>query len=128
MNKRITIIAVIFIILAIVLGAFGAHALKAVLTTEQLTSYETGVKYQMYSALGLLILGLNEEKLKFSLKATSALLIVGTIFFSFSIYILSLQDTLGVSLRFLGPITPIGGSLLIIGWSIFLYKLISVRN
>lgn len=128
MNRKTTIFGVIFIVLAIIFGAFGAHALKEVLTSEQLLSFETGVKYQMYSGLGLLILGLNEDRLKFSLTGTNTLLIAGTLFFSFSIYCLSLQDILGLSLKFLGPVTPIGGALLITGWAIFLYKLISVRN
>jgi uncharacterized membrane protein YgdD (TMEM256/DUF423 family) len=115
-QKTIFLWAIFFIATAIILGAFGAHALKKVLSNESLMSFETGVKYQIYQGLGLLFLGTMVEKWNFNVKWPILLLILGTILFSFSIYGLSLQVPMGVSLRFLGPITPLGGSLLIIGW------------
>lgn len=102
---------------AIILGAFGAHALKVRLSVEQLSSFETGVKYQMYHALFLLVLSFNSdctEKLK---KTLFYLIVSGVLLFSGSIYLLSTRVISGFELKFLGPITPIGGLLLIIAWT-----------
>ena len=120
--KNITlIIGAIYGLTSVILGAFGAHALKKVLTVERLTSFETGVKYQMYHALLLLLIGFF---LKFETgieKATAWFIILGVIFFSVSIYFLSFQEVWGVNLKFLGPITPIGGLLMITGWALLIY-------
>ncbi|WP_299530273.1 DUF423 domain-containing protein [Ulvibacterium sp.] len=111
-------------LLAVVFGAFGAHALKKSFTEEQLKSFETGVKYQMYHALLLIVLG-------FNFGFTSALesyiahcIIWGTFLFSFSIYGLTLSASQGRKWRFLGPITPLGGLLLVIGWGLLLYSFV----
>lgn len=127
MNKKIIIAATLFILIAIILGAFGAHALKKVLTQEQLFSFETGVKYQMYNGLSILILGMNDKKFSFSLKNINSLLIIGTCLFSFTIYLLSLQNVMGINLKFLGPITPVGGFLIITGWIVFLVNLVKSK-
>lgn len=124
MNRKIMLIAICMIMLAIVLGAFGAHGLKEYLSSEKLGSFETGVKYQMYHGLALLAIGLSSDKFSFSLRSVTTLLFLGTFLFSVSIYLLGIQDILGVSLKFLGPVTPIGGSLLIVGWLIFFVKLL----
>lgn len=120
--KTLTLIAGAFYgMLSVILGAFGAHAFKKILSVERLASFETGVKYQMYSALLLLALGFF---LKFETSVerwASALLILGTFFFSVSIYFLSFQDFFGVNLRFLGPVTPLGGLLMILGWALLIY-------
>jgi uncharacterized membrane protein YgdD (TMEM256/DUF423 family) len=115
-QKRILLWAIAFISLSIVLGAFGAHALKDKISVDRLLSFETGVKYQMYHGLALLILGVLVEKWSFNFRLPINLLIVGTLLFSLSIYGLALQEITGQELKFLGPITPLGGSLLIIGW------------
>ena len=112
--------------LAVIFGAFGAHALKKILNNEQLKSFETGVKYQMYHALVLLIAGFN-----FNLETTSEkymvyCFIIGTILFSFSIYGLVISSALNKKLRFLGPITPIGGLLLVCGWVLLLYSSLNI--
>ncbi|MEW2920871.1 DUF423 domain-containing protein [Muricauda sp. ANG21] len=115
----------IYGLLAVIFGAFGAHALKKKLTPELLHSFETGVKYQMYHAIVLLVLGFN---LGFDGPLDSAIVncfIFGTLLFSFSIYALCLSAGKGEKLRFLGPITPIGGLLLVIGWALLLYSFIS---
>jgi uncharacterized membrane protein YgdD (TMEM256/DUF423 family) len=127
MNKNVLVIAICFIVVAIILGAFGAHGLKEHVTSEKLASFETGVKYQMYHGLALLVIGLNADKLAFSLTSVTGFIILGTLLFSVSIYFLAIQEMLGMSLKFLGPITPIGGGLLIIGWVIFLVKIIRLR-
>lgn len=112
-------------LLAVIFGAFGAHALKRKLTPELLHSFETGVKYQMYHAIVLLVLGFN---LGFDRALDSVMVhcfIFGTLLFSFSIYALCLSAAKGEKLRFLGPITPLGGLLLVIGWALLLYSFIS---
>ncbi|MFK7786223.1 MAG: DUF423 domain-containing protein [Crocinitomicaceae bacterium] len=124
MNRTSVISGIIFILVAITLGAFGAHALKEKLELTQLSSFEVGVKYQMYHGLALLAVGLGARQIPFSLKLFNGLIIAGTIAFSMSIYFLAIQEILGVKLSFLGPITPIGGSVLIIAWIILLIKLI----
>jgi|TARA_B110000467_G_C18163498_1_gene391009 uncharacterized membrane protein YgdD (TMEM256/DUF423 family) len=123
MNKKMMAWGAAFALLSVVLGAFGAHALKEVLTDSQLNSFETGVRYQMYHGLALLLIGFHADKLPKASPLTT-FLIIGTILFSGSIYLLNLQGVLGLSLAFLGPITPIGGFCLIIGWSILLISLL----
>ncbi|KJD35825.1 membrane protein [Tamlana sedimentorum] len=100
--------------LAIILGAFGAHALKKLLSVEQLKSFETGVKYQMYHAIVLLLLGFNYT---FSTSTMYWCFTIGILLFSFSIYGLVISDAKGKKLKVLGPITPIGGLLFVIGWA-----------
>ncbi len=112
-------------LLAVVLGAFGAHVLKQKLTPELLHSFETGVKYQMYHAIVLIVLSFN---LGFDGPLDSAIVscfVYGTLLFSFSIYGLCLSAAKGRKLRFLGPLTPIGGLLLVVGWALLLYSFIS---
>ncbi|GAA4077788.1 DUF423 domain-containing protein [Flavobacterium cheonanense] len=118
MDKKIFSAAGFFGMTAIVLGAFGAHALKKVLTVDQLVTFETGVKYQMYHALFLLFLGLNNH-LSFNTKKTILVLtILGIIFFSGSIYLLATDSLNDFNFKIIGFITPIGGLLLIMAWAI----------
>ena len=105
--------------LAIVLGAFGAHALKKILPDDQLKSFETGVKYQMYHAIVLLLLGFNFQ---FSTSAMYWCFTLGIVLFSFSIYGLVLSDVKEKKLKFLGPITPIGGLLFVAGWLLIIIQ------
>jgi len=130
MAKKFTIVGAILLILGVVLGAFGAHALKQVLVEypDKISSFETGIRYQIYMGFSFLIIGLNEEKLKFSLKPIFTLWLLGVLFFSCSIYFLSLQPILTISLKFLGPITPIGGLLIISGWIVFLFKVLKMSK
>ncbi|NRD20882.1 DUF423 domain-containing protein [Winogradskyella eckloniae] len=106
-----------FGMLSVIFGAFGAHALKKTLSNEQLHSFEVGVKYQMYHAIVLLVIGFNANTF---LSAMFWCFTIGIILFSFSIYGLVLSDVKGKKLRFLGPITPIGGLLFVIGWALLL--------
>ena len=107
--------------LSVILGAFGAHALKKILSVERLESFETGVRYQMYAAFFLLIAGYILKFDTSSQKWISIFMIAGTILFSFSIYMLSMQDYWGMNLKFLGPITPLGGLLMIISWAMLIF-------
>lgn len=121
------VIGAIYGMTSVILGAFGAHAFKKILSAERLTSFETGVKYQMYSALLLLIIGFF---LKFETSIerwASILLILGTFFFSVSIYFLSFQEILGGNFKFLGPVTPLGGLLIILGWLFLIITLVKLR-
>jgi uncharacterized membrane protein YgdD (TMEM256/DUF423 family) len=113
----ILVTAAVFGMLSVIFGAFGAHALKKILSKEQLHSFEVGVKYQMYHAIVLLVLSFNSNAIS---SATYWCFTTGIVLFSFSIYGLVLSDAKGRKLRFLGPITPIGGLLLVIGWFLLL--------
>jgi uncharacterized membrane protein YgdD (TMEM256/DUF423 family) len=107
----------IFGMLSVVFGAFGAHALKKILSSDQLHSFEVGVKYQMYHAIVLVLLGLNFEYITITIYWCFTL---GILLFSFSIYGLILSDAKGNKLKFLGPITPLGGLLFVMGWLLLL--------
>ena len=123
MERKIISSALILGITAIILGAFGAHALKKELTEEALVTFETGVKYQMYHALFLLFLGTTALVSDVVKKKVFQLVIVGVVFFSGSIYVLATRTITGIDFRPLGIVTPIGGALLILGWTALLWNL-----
>jgi len=117
MIKEITlIVAALYGGMAIILGAFGAHALKKIFSKEQLMSFETGVKYQMYHAIVLLLIGVQFPLVNTLEVMMVWLFMLGTFLFSFSIYGLCISSSKGNKLKFLGPITPLGGLLLVVGW------------
>jgi len=118
-HEIIIVTAAIFGMLVVIFGAFGAHALKKTLSSEQLQSFETGVKYQMYHSIVLLALGCSNLEIS---KAIFWCFTVGITLFSFSIYGLVLSNSRGKKLKFLGPITPIGGLLLVIGWFLLIVR------
>lgn len=112
----------IFGLTAVIFGAFGAHLLKKKLTQDQLQSFETGVKYQMYHAIILLLLGFQlNDKTTINNYIIYAF-ITGVILFSFSIYGLVISSANNKKIKALGPITPLGGLFLIIGWALLIYK------
>lgn len=121
MSQKIILTALILGALAIVLGAFGAHGLKKFLTTEQLISFETGVRYQMYHAFFLLFVGMTTFATDAQKKVVFILTILGVLFFSGSIYLLNTASYSGINKKILGPITPIGGILLIFSWIYLFY-------
>jgi uncharacterized membrane protein YgdD (TMEM256/DUF423 family) len=127
MNKRILISAAILAIIAIVLGAFGAHKLKELLPTESLNSFETGVRYQMYHVFLLLFLGLFSEIKNNTKKIIYRLTMIGTLFFSGSIYLLSTSIITSIDFSSIGFVTPIGGLLLIIAWFFLLRSFINLK-
>lgn len=116
MNNIVIITAALLGSLAIILGAFGAHAFKKILPSEKLESFEVGVRYQMYTAITLLILGLNFSFEYQSERIAFYLITLGTLLFSISIYFLAFAAYWKKNLKFLGPITPLGGLLMIAGW------------
>jgi len=99
--------------LAVALGAFGAHALKARLTPDLLTTFETGVRYQMYHALAMLAVALAMPRVPATslLSAAGWLFVLGTLLFSGSLYLLCLTEK-----RWSGAVTPFGGLAFIAGW------------
>lgn len=122
MNQITLLFASSYGAMAVIFGAFGAHALKKVLTEDLLKSFETGVKYQMYHAVVLLALSF---QLDFSTTIDSYIsysFIIGIFLFSFSIYGLVLSSAKGKKIKILGPITPLGGLFLVLGWSFLIYK------
>ena len=119
------VLGALFGFLAVAFGAFGAHALKKTLNDDQLKSFETGVKYQMYHAIVVLVLSFNLN-LETSLeKYMVYCFIFGILLFSFSIYALILGKSKGKNMKFLGPVTPIGGLLLLMGWGLLFYYFIA---
>lgn len=114
-QKQRSILGVLFCGTAVILGAFGAHLLKAYLSSDALQSYEVGVRYQFFHGLALLFLSMDKRSF---IKRTVLFFVVGTVLFSGSIYGLSISNHQSIVLlpKILGPITPIGGLLLILGW------------
>jgi len=127
MKNFTLIIGGIYGLLSVILGAFGAHAFKKILSIERLESFETGVRYQMYAAFFLLIVGYILKFETTSEKWISILMIAGTFLFSVSIYFLAFQDYLGMNLKFLGPITPLGGLFMIISWTMLIWYFAKVK-
>jgi uncharacterized membrane protein YgdD (TMEM256/DUF423 family) len=123
MDKKIISTGAILGMIAIILGAFGAHALKKIVPIEALSTFETGVKYQMYHALFLVFLGLATELSKKAQKIIYYLVVFGVIFFSGSIYLLATKSLTSFDFKATGIITPIGGLLLILAWGILLFNL-----
>jgi uncharacterized membrane protein YgdD (TMEM256/DUF423 family) len=103
--------------LAILLGAFGAHALKDLLTTDQLLSFETAVRYQMYHVIVLLFVNTHKGFSTVQKNRISWLFFFGILFFSGSIYVIQLTKITAKSIWF---VTPFGGLLLVIGWGCML--------
>ena len=127
MKNFTLIIGGIYGLLSVILGAFGAHAFKKILSVERLESFETGVRYQIYAAFFLLIVGYILKFETSSEKWISILMIAGAFLFSVSIYFLSFQDYWGINLKFLGPITPLGGLFMIISWGMLIWHFVKAK-
>jgi uncharacterized membrane protein YgdD (TMEM256/DUF423 family) len=117
LSQRLTIhpgkVGAVLALLAVAFGAFGAHALREIVTPERLQTFETGVRYQMYHALALLVMSVLPLKHYWA----AWLLLIGTLIFSGSLYLLVLTG-IGV----FGAITPLGGVLQIIGWVLLIFS------
>lgn len=108
--------------IAVILGAFGAHILKEKLSPELLSTFETGVRYQFYHALGLFIVGIliKDSQNKF-FQWAGICFTIGVVFFSGSLYLISTHEIIGlINYKWAGPLTPIGGLCFIAGW-LFLF-------
>jgi uncharacterized membrane protein YgdD (TMEM256/DUF423 family) len=126
-HKKIVISASVLAAVAIALGAFGAHGLKQLISVESLAIFETGVTYQMYHALALLALGLSAVVSSKTTRVVFRFFVFGILFFSGSLYFLALKSIMPFSVSFLGPVTPIGGLLLILGWARLIYGVLKKK-
>lgn len=126
MNRTIFITATIVGMIAIVLGAFAAHGLKSLIPLESQHTFETGVRYQMYHAFFLFIIGNLKILNKKAKRAIFYLVIIGLVFFSGSIYGLATNALTSFDFKSIGFITPIGGLLLIMAWLILLINFLKM--
>jgi uncharacterized membrane protein YgdD (TMEM256/DUF423 family) len=132
MHRSIQLRGIVFAAIAVILGAFGAHALKAVLPLDRLQVFETGVRYQIIHSIALIVLSLNLTKYEDATFASkwmhraALFMTIGIVLFSGSLYIISTSSILPFSVGpWMGPITPIGGLFFIIGltsWGIASYR------
>jgi len=130
MYKPFIITALLFGALAVLLGAFGAHGLKAYANEQILSTYETAVKYQFFHVFALALAGVlyKEYPIKGILIA-GRLFIIGTFFFSGSLYLLTLLSINGnTQFKWIGAITPIGGLLLTSGWVLLAVKIAGYKR
>lgn len=127
MNKTILITGAVLALIAVLLGAFGAHGLEKLVDAKNINSFRTGVRYQMYHAIGCLILGNMNMLSQIHKRRVFYVFLIGIILFSGSIYLLVLDEVLGVSLSSIGFITPLGGSVLIAGWIFFIIYLSKIK-
>jgi uncharacterized membrane protein YgdD (TMEM256/DUF423 family) len=116
MNRTIFLTGIFVGVLAVALGAFGAHGLEKLVDAEAIRTFETGVKYQVYHALFLLVLSSTSLLPRQKKKAPFYLVTVGVFLFSFSIYFLATNSLTQFNFKTIGFVTPIGGLLLVLGW------------
>ncbi|MBL4662939.1 MAG: DUF423 domain-containing protein [Flavobacteriaceae bacterium] len=128
LDKKIVIIASVLGAVTIAIGAFGAHGLKELVDVGAISSFETGVRYQMYHVIVLLIIGFAPPLSVSAKKWVLRFFCVGMLLFSGSIYLLALKEVLPFSVKFLGPVTPLGGLLLILGWLRLGYGLFKLKS
>jgi uncharacterized membrane protein YgdD (TMEM256/DUF423 family) len=129
MHRGFLITAAALAALSVVLGAFGAHALKKYVGAEAVSTFETGVRYQFYHCFALFFAGILYERFPLKWMTWSGYsFIAGIILFSGSLYLLTaLQSTEQVGLRKIGIITPFGGLFFIAGWLFILIGFVKAR-
>lgn len=120
MNKLILTTGCFFGLTAVILGAFGAHILAETLPESALESFKTGVDYQMYHALLLLVIGSFDSPREKTKKAVFYLLTIGVFLFSGSIYLLATNSLTSFDFTVIALLTPLGGTLLILAWTVLL--------
>lgn len=121
--KRSIVLGTIFLALAVLIGAFGAHGLKSMVTPEKLVTFETGVRYHFYHGVGLILLGFFKQlypETKISVAMTSFL--VGILLFSFNCYLYVLTD-----IKTFAMIVPLGGVMFVVGWITFFWKALKLN-
>ena len=128
MDRKIIATGAFLGMTAVILGAFGAHALKEMLDPGKLATFETGVKYQFYHALFLLFVGLHPDIANKRKKAIYYLTAMGILFFSGSIYLLATDGLTDFDFRVIGIITPIGGLLLIVAWLLLFVEFLKKKS
>lgn len=128
LSKNIVVTAAILAGVTIAIGAFGAHGLKQLVSADALATFETGVRYQMYHVLALLVVGFATLVPVKTKKWVFRFFLFGMLLFSGSIYLLALKEQLPFSVSFLGPVTPVGGLLFILGWIRLGYGLLTIKR
>lgn len=128
MKRRIVLTGAFIGMLAIILGAFGAHLLKKYLSVDQLNTFEVGVRYQMYHALFLLFLSTQKDIAEKTLKTIYNFVVAGVVLFSGSIYILATKDYTLFESKIIVFATPVGGFLLIIGWALLFFTILKRKS
>lgn len=123
MKKTILVTASILGFLAVGLGAFGAHGLEKLVDASAVETFETGVRYQMYHAFFLFILGIVPGISEKTRRIVYRFILLGVVFFSFSIYLLALNSLTDADFKAIGFITPVGGTFLLLGWGYLGFKL-----
>lgn len=127
MNRKLFLAGTILGTIAIILGAFAAHGLKARLSAESIATFETGVRYQMYSAFFLLVAGLLPMISNKTKNICFYLTIFGVLLFSGSIYLLATNDLTSYDFRSIALATPLGGSLMIAAWVVLFLKFLKLK-
>ncbi len=129
MDKRIVISASVLGFFGVLLGAFAAHGLQHLVTEKEIASFQTGVRYQFYHAFLLLFTGSSAYLSDFFKKRIYVLVLVGIIFFSGSIYILTLdQYIIGQNVKAIAFITPVGGLLLLAAWALLFVGILKKKD
>ena len=128
MKRRIVLTGAFIGMLAIILGAFGAHLLKKYLSVDQLNTFEVGVRYQMYHALFLLFLSTRKDIAEKTVKTIYNLVVAGVVLFSGSIYILATKSLTVFDSKIIVFATPLGGFLLIIGWAVLFLTILRKKS
>lgn len=126
-DKNIVVTASFLAAITIAIGAFGAHGLKELVDAKALVSFETGVRYQMYHVLALLVVGFATPISSTTRKWVFLFFLAGIILFSGSIYLLSLNTLMSFDATTIAFLTPIGGLLFIIGWIRLAYGLLTIK-
>lgn len=121
--KKSLITGTAILLLAVLIGAFGAHGLKNMVEADKLVTFETGVRYHFYHGFALIFLGLIQQifqpiKLNFSFWS----FLIGILLFSFNCYLYALT-----SMKVFAMIVPVGGVLFLLGWIIMMVKIIKLR-
>jgi uncharacterized membrane protein YgdD (TMEM256/DUF423 family) len=128
--RKLIIFGLLFVLLSIILGALGAHYIEKIgVDSDGLDTFDTGVRYMFYNGIGMLVIAALSDRFDFDLKSHYRAILWGTVLFSFSIFFLVLLPAIGIELnKFIGPITPIGGLIMIFGWFTLLIKYIRAAD
>ena len=128
MNRRIILTASFFGAVAVILGAFGAHGLKSVISTDALSIWAKGVEYQFYHTFALLFLSTFARFRTKLVDIAYFCFTIGILLFSGSLYLLATREVLQLGfVNFIGPVTPVGGLLLVAGWAFLFFAALKNR-
>lgn len=130
MERKWVLSGLILIILAIILGAFGAHGLKSITHDQKiLMAFDTATKYQFFQGLGFLIVPFILSRYNLSHRGIFLFFLLGTVLFSGSIYLITVGNVNQVLVlkKIMGPLTPVGGLIMILGWTLLLFRSLKIK-